>query len=207
MSIRSLWRLPLLVLGLCMPLLGLAQPTLLQQVLDGLARHPQVRAQFVQQRDNPALAKPQESRGQLLFVLGHGMLWQTTEPFAETLAMTGSRVARVDPQGHLETIRGGQRGASEVSQMLESLLAGQTEQAQRQFTISASGDPQHWQIVFVPRQARMAKVLASITLRGDDYLQGIEVAMANGERTRIQFSQTREAGALSPLERQALGLP
>ncbi|TAM19590.1 MAG: outer membrane lipoprotein carrier protein LolA, partial [Rhodanobacter sp.] len=50
---------------------------LLQHVLAELGQHQAVRAGFVQTRANPALTQPQVSRGQLLFVLNHGMLWQT----------------------------------------------------------------------------------------------------------------------------------
>jgi hypothetical protein len=204
-------RVRIWLLALLWPLASIAQPQpdapLLRQVLDQLASHPQVRAQFVQQRDNPALARPQESRGQLLFVLGHGMLWQTREPYQESLAVGGGRVARIDAQGQLQAIRGGAQGINQVAQMLQSLLAGDSEQALRQFAIQASGAPAQWTLHFTPTQARTANVLAGITLQGGAYLDQIDVQMANGEQTRIRFSDSHAAGALSQLERHALGLP
>jgi hypothetical protein len=180
---------------------------LLRQALEQLASHPQVRAQFVQQRDNPALARAQESRGQLLFVLGHGMLWQTREPYQESLALSAGRIARIDAQGQLQTLRGGSQGINQVAQMLQALLAGDSDLALRQFAVQASGEPSRWTLRFTPIQARTAKVLASITLQGGSYLDGIDVQMASGEQTRIRFSDSRVAGTLSDLERHALGLP
>jgi hypothetical protein len=50
-------------------------------------------------------------------------------------------------------------------------------------------------------------VLRRIELQGDQYLQGIDVELENGERTRIRFADTREAGPLSDIERRALGMP
>ena len=53
----------------------------------------------------------------------------------------------------------------------------------------------------------MARVLRRIELSGGEFLQGIVVDMENGESTRIQFADTREAGPLSTLEQRALGMP
>ena len=182
-------------------------PAPVQTLLAALGKHPAVRARFTQTRDNPALAAPQVSHGRLLFVLGHGMLWQTLDPVQETLAMRGDRVLRVGPQGQLASVRGDGRGAGMVAQMLQGLLAGDTAPVRRQFEIQASGDAAGWTLRLTPKQARMAKVLAAITLRGNAYLQGIEIALANGAQTRIVFSDSRDAGPLSTLERQALGIP
>lgn len=181
--------------------------TLLKSALDQLASHPQVRADFEQKRENPALATPQISHGKLLFVIGHGMLWQTTDPFQETLALTGARTARVDDQGHLQIVRNGDRGVAQVSQMLQGMLAGKPDEALRQFNVQAEGTPARWSLRFTPKQARMARVLTSITLDGGQFLDGIGIALQSGENTAIRFSNTRAAGSLSELEQRALGSP
>ena len=180
--------------------------TLLQNVLAELGRHAAVRADFTQTRSNPALARPQVSSGRLLFVLGHGMLWQTESPYQETLALSGDRTARIDADGTARPMRG-ERGISQVSQMLQGMLGGKLDEALRQFKVEASGTPARWTLHFVPKQARMARVLGSIELQGDTYLQGITIAMQDGTRTEIRFAQTRDAGAPTALERRALGLP
>jgi outer membrane lipoprotein-sorting protein len=182
-------------------------PTLTDDILGHLAKHPQVRAEFTQSRENPALAEPQLSHGDLLFVIGHGMVWHTRDPFDDTLVFTSGDTSRLNAQGKLERVRDGNRGVSQVSGMLQSLLAGKSDDAKRQFTITADGTVGHWTLHFVPRQARVAKVLAGITLKGDDFLQSIEVDLASGERTVITFANTRDAGALTPLETRVLGIP
>lgn len=181
--------------------------TLTDDVLGHLAKHPQVRAEFTQSRENPALAEPQLSHGDLLFVIGHGMVWHTRDPFEDTLVFTSGDTSRLNAQGKLERVRDGNRGVSQVSGMLQSLLAGKSDEAMRQFTITAEGTAATWALHFVPRQARVAKVLAGITLKGDDYLQSIEVNLANGERTLITFARTRDADSLTPVESKVLGLP
>ncbi|MET0937018.1 MAG: outer membrane lipoprotein carrier protein LolA [Luteibacter sp.] len=182
-------------------------PSLVDDVLGNLSRHPQVRADFTQSRENPALAEPQVSKGDLLFVIGHGMVWHTREPFEDTLVLTSGSTSRLNAQGKLERVRDGNRGVSQVSGMLQSLLAGKSDEAARQFTITAEGSTGHWALHFVPKQARMAKVLAGITLKGDAFLQSIEVDLASGERTVIAFANTKDAGTLSPVETKVLGLP
>jgi outer membrane lipoprotein-sorting protein len=181
--------------------------TLVDDILGHLAQHAQVRAGFTQTRENPALAAPQVSRGDLLFVVGHGMVWHTRDPFDDSLVLTAGGTSRIDAQGRLTRVRDGNRGVSQVSGMLQSLLAGKSDEATRQFTIAAEGTVQHWTLHFVPRQARMARVLAGITLKGDDFLQSIEVDLASGERTVIDFANTRDAGPLTLLEAKVLGIP
>ena len=175
-------------------------------MLPELATHAAVRAGFTQTRENPALAQPQTSTGKLLFVLGRGMLWQIEAPYRETLALTGERAARVDEDGRPQPTRG-DRGVAQVSQMLQGMLSGKPDDALRQFDVRAEGNRTQWTLHFTPRQARMARVLRRIELRGGEFLQGITVDMESGESTRIQFADTREAGPLSELEKRALGMP
>ena len=201
-------RLMVLLLLCCFAPFARAQAddALLQKVLAELGRHAAVRADFTQTRSNPALDKPQVSQGRLLFVLGHGMLWQTVSPYQETLALTGNRTARIDADGNAHPMRG-ERGVSQVSQMLQGMLGGKLDEALRQFTVEASGTPARWTLRFVPKQERVARVLGSISLEGDDYLQGITIAMQDGARTEIRFAHTRAAGTPAALEKRALGLP
>jgi outer membrane lipoprotein-sorting protein len=182
-------------------------PSLVDDVLGHLAQHQKVRADFTQSRENPALAQPQVSKGDLLFVIGRGMIWHTRDPFEDTLVLTSGNASRLTAEGKLERVRDGNRGVSQVSGMLQSLLAGKSDEAMRQFTITADGTKDRWTLHFVPRQARMAKVLAGITLKGDAFLQSIEVDLASGERTVITFANSRDAESLTPVEARVLGVP
>jgi outer membrane lipoprotein-sorting protein len=183
-----------------------ASPDLLNNVLHQLSQHTAVRAAFTQQRNNPALTQPQSSSGQLLFVTGKGMLWQVQQPYQETLALTGSRTLRIDANGHAQTVRG-DRGVSQISQMLQSMLAGQLDTVLRQFTVTADGSATQWTLHFTPKQSRVAQVLRGIQLDGGTFLQGIRIDMQDGTETDIRMTDTREAGTLAAPEKQALGLP
>jgi hypothetical protein len=202
-------------LGLCCgasfaasPAVSMSKPDqpLLDNIMVALSRHAAVRADFVQTRSNPALAKPQQSSGKLLFVLGHGMLWRTLQPFAESLALTGSHTARLNAQGRFERVHDA-RGVSQVSQMLQSLLAGKPDQLLRAFSVAASGNVGRWTLVFTPKQARIGRVLGGITLTGDAFLEGIRIDMHDGSSTDIRFSDTHDAGSLDALEKRVLDLP
>ena len=181
-------------------------PDLLHNILTELSQHATVRAAFTQQRQNPALAQPQQSSGQLLFVTGHGMLWQVQQPYQETLALTGSNTARIDANGRVQAVRN-ERGVSQISQMLQSMLAGQLDTVLRQFNVTAEGTPAQWTLHFTPKQARVAQVLRSVQLDGGAFLQGIRIDMQDGTQTDIRMTDTRDAGPLSALEKHALDLP
>lgn len=183
-----------------------AAPDLLHTVLGELGQHTAVRAGFAQQRKNPALTQAQTSNGQLLFVTHHGMLWQTQQPYQETLVLTGSQTKRIDANGHTQTVRN-ERGVSQISQMLQSMLAGQIDTVMRQFNVSAQGSATQWTLQLTPKQARVAQVLRGIQLDGGAFLQGIHISMQDGTQTDIHMTDTRDAGELTALEKQALGLP
>jgi hypothetical protein len=48
---------------------------------------------------------------------------------------------------------------------------------------------------------------SGIELDGDAFLQGIRIDMQDGTQTDIRMTDTRDAGPLTALEKQALGLP
>lgn len=179
---------------------------LLQSILAQLNQHTAVRASFTQQRQNPALTQPQTSSGQLLFVTGHGMLWQAQQPYQQTLALTGTRTVSIDADGHAQAVRS-ERGVSQISQMLQGMLTGQLDTVTRQFDVRAEGSAAQWSLHFTPKQARVAQVLRDIRLDGGTFLQRIRIDMQDGTQTDIHMTDTRDAGPLSALEKHALGLP
>ncbi|MFC3650774.1 outer membrane lipoprotein carrier protein LolA [Dyella humi] len=184
-----------------------AQSTdLLHTILTQLSQHTAVRAAFTQQRQNPALTQPQTSSGQLLFVTGHGMLWQVQQPYQQTRALTGTRTMLIDADGRTQPMRS-ERGVSQISQMLQGMLSGQLDEVMRQFDVHADGSAAQWNLRFTPKQARVAQVLKDIQLDGGTYLQRIRIDMQDGTQTDIQMTDTRDAGPLSALEKHALGLP
>lgn len=181
-------------------------PEILKDVLAQLNRHSAVRAAFTQQRQSPALTQPQNSSGELLFVTGHGMLWQVQQPYPQTLALTGSKTISIDAAGRMQPVRN-ERGVSQISQMLQSMLGGQMDAVTRQFNVSASGTTGNWTLHLTSKQARVAQVLRSIDLDGGNFLQDIRIDMQDGTQTGIHMTDTRDAGPLTELEKRALGLP
>jgi len=181
-------------------------PDLLHTIVAELGQHNAVRASFSQQRQNPALTQAQISKGQLLFVTGHGMLWQIQQPYQQTLVLTATRTASIDADGRMQTVRS-ERGVGQIAQMLQGMLTGQLAAVTRQFDVRADGSAAHWSLHFTPRQSRVAQVLRGIQLDGGAYLQRIRIDMQDGTQTDIQMADTRDAGPLSALEKRALDVP
>ena len=181
-------------------------PDLLHAILNQLGQHEAVRASFTQLRQSPALTQAQTSSGQLLFVTGHGMLWQVQQPYPDTLALTGTRTVRIDADGRMQPMHS-ERGVSQISQMLQGMLTGQLDTVTRQFEVHADGSTAQWSLHFTPKPSRMAQVLRGIQLDGGAYLQRIRISMQDGTQTDIQMTDTHDAGPLSALEKHALGLP
>jgi outer membrane lipoprotein-sorting protein len=150
------------LLLLCAGLNAHAQTTdLLHTVLAQLSQHTAVRASFTQERKNPALTQPQNSNGQLLFVAGHGMLWQVQQPYQQTLALTGNKTMSIDATGHAQPVRN-ERGVSQISQMLQSMLAGQLDAVMRQFDVSAMAPPRSGPCTSRPSRRAWRKCFTSL---------------------------------------------
>jgi hypothetical protein len=186
-----------------------AEPASDSALVSGIARHLAekggVRAQFRQTRTLSAMKQPLVSTGSILFVRERGVIWQIDTPYKATYAITDTGMREIGASGQ----HGGNdpRGAAQVSRMMRAMLGGDLSGLYSQFDVKAHGTPSDWRIELTPSQPQLAQSVKRLDMNGGDFLQGLRIALANGDTTQIDFTGSAPAGELSAAERAEFGAP
>jgi hypothetical protein len=185
----------LLLLCLATALPAHAADDLAERVIARLAFYPVVRAEFVQERTQPSLAKPVVSSGRMVLSREHGLLWQVEAPVKVTLVFTASGST------------GAGAAQAEMGQLVRAILTGDLGELRSAFTLEPHGDLERWTIRLVPKARELAQYLRVIELGGGAHLDSIGIDEATGERLRVRMKNFVVATELEPGERKALALP
>lgn len=138
-------------------------------IVIGLKRATPARTPYTEVRYSGMLDRPLILRGELEY-LGPGRLGkrvdspyreQTTIADGSATVRRGERAPRTFSLGQAPELEGFLRGFS-------ALLGGDAETLQRDFTLSASGDPSNWQLQLKPRDSRLARRVQAIEVDGTD---------------------------------------
>ncbi len=183
-----------------------ADAALVARIAGQLAAKGSVRAQFSQTQTLAALSAPLVSTGALVFARDRGVIWRTDTPYRVTYVIGDAGVAKLDASGRRST-RGAPRGGiAQVSQMMRAMLGGDLSALYSQFDVTAEGTPARWRLLLMPNQPQLAQALKSLRMEGGAFLQTLEMTAANGDTTRIDFSNSERIDALSPAELALFGV-
>lgn len=140
-----------------------------RELIAKLARPADTSVAFTEVRFSPLLDRPSIVSGELGY-RGPGKLdRRLTEPYREITSINGESV-RVEREGEAPRTFALRR-APELRGLLtafSALLAGDPTQVDRDFTLEARGDDEHWTLALTPRDARARKHLDRITIAGQD---------------------------------------
>jgi hypothetical protein len=170
-------------------------------VAPGFARHlaaaPVLYGHFTQQKSIQGIRKPLVSQGDFLVARGKGVIWRTRKPFAAAAAVTAkglwaleggdsSRAPKRTPlhQGNLGATLG----------MMERVLSGDPAGLEKNFTVRASGGDSAWTLHLSPKDPSWARFMRSIDLAGGAHVDSVAYLEANGDRTRISFTEVQAGG-------------
>ena len=158
-------------------------------VKEQLAQPDVLRGTFEQSKQIEGFSKPLLSSGDFIVSRERGVLWHTRKPFPGVLKLTRDEI--VASQRDAVTFR--LSAASEpsvriINGLMFSLLNGDVTALSRQFTVSGTTTAEHWSLELKPRQAAFAKLIRCIELKGDRHVREIGIDEANGDHTRIRFS-------------------
>lgn len=184
---------------------GQADAALVARIAGQWANQAGVRAQFRQTQTLAALAAPLVSTGTLVFVRDRGVIWQTETPHRVTYVIGDTAVATIDANGNRSTRGAGKGGMAQVSKMMRAMVGGDLSALYSQFDVAAEGTPAHWRLRLTPNQPQLAQAVKSLQMEGGAFLTTLEIAAANGDTTRIDFSGSERVKALSPAESALFG--
>lgn len=182
-----------------------ADAALVARIAGQWANQAGVRAQFRQTQTLGALSAPLVSTGTLVFVRDRGVIWQTQTPHRVTYVIGDAAVATIDANGNRSTRGAGKGGMAQVSKMMRAMVGGDLSALYSQFDVAAEGTPAHWRLRLTPNQPQLAQAVKSLQMEGGAFLTTLEIAAANGDTTRIDFSGSERIKALSPAESALFG--
>lgn len=188
MSIKkrpSIWLLPLLAL-LC---LGWADSW--EQLGAAAGTVSSVRAEFVQEKHLPILAKPLESSGAFYFQAPRSLRWEYRSPIKSILVMYEGRVRRfvAGTAGFTEESGAGLDAMQVVVEEISHWLAGRFDDNPM---FAAELEPGR-RIVLTPKAAAMGKVIQRIVLnlsQQPGVIDSVVIYESDDAYTRMTFSHT-----------------
>ena len=181
---RFLW----LTLALFSPQLW-AQVTDLASLQTQLAKHQIVRGEFTQLRHIEMFEQPLSSAGKFLLDKQNGLLWQQNSPFPVNLVLTQDKLRQTFANQPPQVITEKENPmAFYFSHLFLSVFHGDTQQLNKQFTMTLHTEDGQWQLNLTPRNEPLNSVFTSITLTGRDDIDGLILQEVRGDKTEIQFT-------------------
>ena len=182
---------------------------LVSQIATHLSQAKGVRAQFTQTQTLSAMKQPLVSTGSLVFFRERGVIWQIDTPYKATYVITDTGVSEVNANGQRTNSKSsdGVRGVAQVSRMMGAMLGGDLSALYAQFDVHADGTPAQWRMQLTPNQPQLAQSIKGLEMSGGDYLQALRITLANGDVTRIDFTNSAAVSELPPADRTLFGAP
>ena len=173
-------------------------PELISDLQGRLVQHAQWSTDFAQLNHLKALRIPLQSQGTLYVSQNSGLVWQVNTPVS-------SRVVLTDDGVNLGT---GVVSASQMTaSLLRSVLIGQFDQLNAQFTLSGCADESGWQIQLLPKETFLQQRIQSIEIQGESSIDRLVVLQSGGNKLEVTFDQPMPVNALPIDIDEALSQP
>lgn len=184
-------------------LLAHAAPAL-EQLTARLEQAGVIHADFAQTKTLQALKRPLRTSGRVVFARGQGVLWLIDRPYQASYALGAEAVTEIGPDG-ARRVRAAREvpALAQVGRVFEAIFQGDVRGLKEHFEVKVSGDADKWRVDLTPKPA-LERFLKSITARGGRFLDVIEVEETRGDRTRIEFRNSRLDAPLSATEARLL---
>lgn len=154
------------------------------ELMTTLARSTHGAATFTEKKYLAILDAPVESSGELRFVPPARLEKLTLKPSRERLVLDGE-VLTVERGRRTHVLA--LKDYPEVAGMIESIratLAGDRSALERVYQLSVSGSRARWSLALIPRDARIARVVARIRIDGaEGDVHAVEIVQADGDRS------------------------
>ncbi len=161
---------------------------LMQQL--GQVRNAQAR--FVERKYIALLDQPVESSGELSFTAPDRMEMRTLRPKKQSLLLDGNRLT-VAQDGRTRTVS--LQSYPEVAAFVEGIrgtLAGDRQALERVYQVHLIGNAARWQLLLVPREASMSRIISRIRIGGSQAdVLSVAYDHADGDRSEMQITPLR----------------
>ncbi|KFL22033.1 lipoprotein chaperone [Ralstonia pickettii] len=162
----------------------------LDRLMSTLARNKSGRATFTETKTLSIAAQPIESSGELVFVAPDHLEKHTLAPKPEHLVIDGDKLT-VERNQRTFTMPLSQY--PELGAFIESIratLAGNRYALEAIYKVAIAGHGDDWTLTLSPIDARMQKVVSTVTLEGTrDVLRSVAIRQADGDHSLMRLQR------------------
>lgn len=181
-----------------------SQAVTLEDLQQRFSQVPVLRAQFSQQRTISGMAQPLSSGGNLLIAQQQGLWWQQVKPFSLTLLLTEKRMVQTMAGQPPQVVTADNNPQMfQFNSLLSALFHADRKVLEQNFSLDFTDlGKGAWQLVLTPKVTPLNRLFRSITLRGDAFLNNIDIDDMQGDATHIRFfNQTTTPSTLTDAEK------
>lgn len=142
-------------------------------------------ASFTAKKKIPGVHVNLKSSGRIVLWRNHGLLWQTTSPFAETLVFGRHKTLTLDESG-TQSIHETKQIDGVIARV-EAMLNEDTREIYDHFFVSLSGSSKAWRLVISPKNSSIAQYLTEICLEGTHLINRALIVQTDTTISEILF--------------------
>lgn len=163
----------------------------LPRLMQLLAQNKASKAIFVERKYIGIIDKPVESSGELAFTAPDKLEKRTLKPKPESLVLEGDSLTVDQPGKHRFTVS--LQDHPEISAFIESIrgtLAGDHSALGKFYTLELTGSAEEWQLILIPKQARMINIISRIRIGGSHAnVKTIDFDQGDGDRSEMVITK------------------
>ena len=161
----------------------------LGELMQLLAQTKSGQARFVERKYIAMLDKPVESSGELSFTAPDRMEMRTLKPKKQAMLLDGNRLT-LEQDGRQKTVS--LQSYPEVAAFVEGIrgtLVGDRQALEKVYKVHLIGSPARWQLMLVPRDAGMGRIISRIRIGGSQgEVTQVAYDHADGDRSEMQIT-------------------
>ena len=167
-----------------------------QQVVDRLRAAQLVAGKFEQRQQLQGLDYPLQSAGEFIFWQGHGLYLAHRQPFFNASTFALDKILHWQEDGaSAPTEEQNNLLQREISRTLLAFFNADMKLLEERFTTQWAFATEGWALTLVPRHEQVRKQMQQVVIRGDRYIQTLQLQAGNGDRTDLSLSAIVEAPA------------
>jgi len=177
----------------------------LTELLSRMASTRGVVAEFHEQKEVALLDRPLESTGTIYFAPPDRFTRVTRAPAATRLVLAGARMRFEDATGANAIDLAENPVARQFAENMVALWSGDRARLEKLYKLQFHAEQARWELVLVPRDARLARFVERLAMRGDGAaMRELELVESDGDRTLTQFTSSDVDHAFSAEETQRI---
>lgn len=150
---------------------------------------PVQRADFEQIRKISGMAQPLRSSGSVVIAKKQGLWWSQQKPFVMTLLLNKNQMVQTIAGQKSQTITPSSNPQMfQFNQLLTALFHADKVALEQNFSLDFTDlGKQGWRLKLIPKFTPLDKLFRQLVLKGDRYLNIIEINDMQGDQSLIHF--------------------